>query len=312
MNSPASYPTPSPPSSSPQKMNLELTTTIVICTQRRPEYLRESLQAVAQLKPAAEDVLVVDNTTGDPETKHLAQAFAARYVVEPRQGLSRARNRGLAESSTAVVAFLDDDAVPHEDWLGLVLAEFADPLVAAVTGETITSESLAGDFVGEPARSLCSNDPLWFEIATFGGLGFGTNMALRRSACDGWTVFDHRLGRGAPFRLAEESHAFASLLVRGHRAVHVPAAIVIHPSKPMDIEEYASSAVAYWLLLFSDFPGQRPDLVRFLMRRLRKKSLTWLRNPQGPGEIMRSGFPTKLKAALKGTALFIRTPRPRD
>ena len=31
-------------------------------------------------------------------------------------------------------------------------------------------------------------------MATFCGLGFGTNMALRRSACGAGKVFDERLG----------------------------------------------------------------------------------------------------------------------
>jgi hypothetical protein len=143
-------------------------------------------------------------------------------------------------------------------------------------------------------------------MATFGGLGFGTNMALRRSACGPGKVFDERLGRGAPLRIAEESHAFASLLARGFCAVHVPAAIVLHPEKPRDVEVEASSSMAYWLLLFFEFPGHRLDLLRFLFRRLLGKPLTWTRDPQGPGEIISSGWRVHLKAGLNGVLLYFR------
>ena len=95
-------------------------------------------------------------------------------------------------------------------------------------------------------------------------------MALRRSACAGGAIFDVRLGRGAPLRIAEESHAFATLLSRGYRAVHVPDAIVVHADNNGDIQERAASSVAYWLLLFSEFRSHRLDLLRFLFRRLRR------------------------------------------
>jgi hypothetical protein len=99
-----------------------------------------------------------------------------------------------------------------------------------------------------------------------------------------------RLGRSAPIGIAEESYAFAQLLSRGYRAVHVPDAIVVHPVTNGDLEQRATSSVAYWLLLFSEFPGHRMDLLRFLTRRLRRKPLTWPRNPQAPGELIMSGW----------------------
>lgn len=112
-------------------------------------------------------------------------------------------------------------------------------------------------------------------------------------------------------RIAEESHAYASLLDLGYRAVHVPAAMVIHPVKPKNIEQEATSSIAYWLLLFFEFPGHRLDLVRFLTRRLRGKPLTWPRDPQTPGKIISSGWRLRLKAGLAGTPLDLRYRKPR-
>lgn len=307
MNSPASRSVQSP--HPPVRKELSLTVTVVICTSNRAALLRKCLEAVNKLQPAANAVLVVDNTAGDKDTELAAREFAARYIVEATPGLSRARNRGLAECNSEIVAFLDDDALPDEHWLAFLLDPFADPNVAAVTGETVAPGADAVDRHQEAVRSLSNKDPQWFEIATFGGLGLGTNMALRKAACAGWKVFDERLGRGAPFRIAEESHAFASLISLGYRAVHNPAAIVVHPSKPISIEQEASSSIAYWLLLFFEFPGHRLDLFRFLFRRLRQKPLTWPRNPQAAGEIITSGWRVRLKASLAGTLLYLRSRR---
>jgi cellulose synthase/poly-beta-1,6-N-acetylglucosamine synthase-like glycosyltransferase len=256
------------------------------------------------------DVLVVDNTPGSEETASVAHEFRARYVVEPVPGLSRARNRGLAECDTEIVAFLDDDAIPAPDWLGNLVGPFADPQTASSTGRVINPGSRRDDVQAQDSRSLSNKNRHWFEIATFGGMGVGLNMALRRSACRSWTVFDERLGRGAPFHIGEETYAFAQLIQRGHKAVYVPAAIVTHPIHRRDpVEIEARNSFAYWLLLFSAFPTQRLSLLSFISRRLRKRPLDWPRDPQEPGEIVTSSFRLLIKAGWQGLWLFLRTPR---
>jgi glycosyltransferase involved in cell wall biosynthesis len=283
------------------------TVSIVICTRSRPAFLEKCLESVAALQPPPDDVLIVDNSEGNAETESIARKFAVRYLIEPTPGLSRARNRGMAESNAEIVAYLDDDASPDEHWLEFILAPFADSQVAAVTGETILPGFSASEVSCVPLRSLTNQDQLWFEIATFGGLGVGNNMALRKTACAGRAIFDSRLGRGAGIPIAEESHAFASLLSKGFKAVHVPAAIVVHPVTSEDIEQEAVNSVAYWLLLFAEFPGHRLDLLRFLSRRLRRKPLTWPRNPQAPGNIINSGWKVYLRASLRGGIVFLRS-----
>jgi cellulose synthase/poly-beta-1,6-N-acetylglucosamine synthase-like glycosyltransferase len=262
--------------------------------------------AIGRLDPRPDEVLVVDNTEGNEETKQIAMGVGARYVTAPIRGLSRARNRGLAESQGEIVAFVDDDALPTTGWLGRILEPFADPKVAGVTGDTVTCEAAANASMERPSRSLSNQDPLWFEIANFGGLGFGTNMALRKEYCRGDRFFDERLGRGAPISIAEESHAFTRLLSSGYHAVHVPAAVVLHPDKPRDVQMEATTSFAYWLFLFFNFPSHRSDLLRFLGRRLRRKPLSWPRDPQGPGEVISSGLWVKLKATIAGLFLFLR------
>jgi glycosyltransferase involved in cell wall biosynthesis len=304
LNSPASDAVQVPVSA--QNRETDPTVTVVICSRNRPAFLGKCLEAVAALTPAPDDVLVVDNSEGDKETESIARKFSARYIVEANLGLSRARNRGMAESTTDIVAYLDDDATPDRSWLENILAPFADPRVAVVTGETVLPNSVNDYLKLEPMRTLSKEDPLWFEAATFGGLGVGNNMALRKTACPDASAFDVRLGRGAPIRIAEESHAFASLLSKGFRAVHVPNAIVVHPVTNGDIEEKAADSVAYWLLLFSEFPGHRMDLLRFLFKRLRRKPLTWPRNPQIAGEIITSGLGVYLRGGIRGWLTFLR------
>ncbi len=289
-----------------------LTVSVVLCTRNRPVLLQKCLSAVAKLNPAPDEVLVVDNSEGNSDTRKVANDYGARYITEPVTGLSRARNRGLVESSSDIVAFLDDDAMPAVEWLGALAASFCDDKVAAATRMVFpldTDPALVGQ--GNPI-TLTNRDQYWFERATFGGMGVGCNMALRRNACLGWKVFDERLGRGAPFHIGEETFAFAGVISRGFTVVYLPSAVVFHSEhKRYPIEFEARNSLAYWLLLFSEFPGQRANLLGFLIRRLRGKALDWPRNPQGPGEIVSSSWRVKFKAAWSGLILFLRTPKPR-
>jgi glycosyltransferase involved in cell wall biosynthesis len=295
-----------------RRRNHGLTVTVVICTRNRPALLRKCLDAVALLNPAPDAVLVVDNTQGNKETEELTRVFDARYTVEPVPGLSRARNRGLAECDTDIVAYLDDDAIPAPNWLGILMEPFADDKTAASTGKVVTPISEGGKKPESP-RFLSKNDPSWFEITTFGGMGLGSNMALRKSACVGSTMFDERLGRGAPFQIGEESYAFARLLSGGYKAAYLPSAVVFHPPLSRDtVEHEAQNSITYWLLLFNEFPEQRMNLLRFILRRIRRQPLDWPRDPQEPGEIVTSGWRVLVKASVKGLWLFLRTPKEKD
>ncbi len=289
-----------------------LTASVVVCTRNRPACLRVCLKGLAQLDHAPDEVIVVDNTAGDNEAEAVAKEFGAVYLVEPKPGLSRARNRGLAESNSEVVVYLDDDASPDPAWLGLLLEPFADPGVTVVTGRIVRSETLPVNESAQAPRTLSNKDPEWFEIATFGGLGLGSNMAFRRSACAGGAIFDERLGRGAPFEIAEEHYAFALLLSRGSVAVHLPDAIVFHPAgKQGDIKHEARNLIAFSMLLLAEFPDRRIELLRFLFRRMKRKPLTWPRDSPDPGAIITSGWLVLVQASLSAVFLYIRTKRPR-
>ncbi len=289
------------------RKHLQPAVTIVICTCHRPALLRKCLTAISHLDPAPNEVIVVDNTAGDIETEFAAREFSARYIVEPTPGLSRARNRGLREGGSEIIAYLDDDAEADEHWLDSLLEPFDDPSVAVVTGDTRSpGSSTAGDL--KPVRYLSNKNPQWLEIAAFGGLGVGANMALRKSACTTAEVFDERLGRGAPLHGYEEHHAFARLLSHGYSAAHVPAASVVHPSETRtSVEKEAAFMIAFWWLLFFEFPGHRFELVRFLLRRLRHKPVDWTRNAPDTGRIITSEWRVRFKAGLSGTLLYFRS-----
>jgi GT2 family glycosyltransferase len=259
--------------------NPVLSATVVICTHNRADTLAACLHAISQLRYPEYNVLVVENGAADGRTRSLCDEQGVQYLHSPIIGLSRARNDGARACSTELVAYTDDDALPHEDWLESLANEFQEPSVMAVGG-VVRSPDNGAKRVRTPAGSLGRvrrvvdrTTDNWFAHANFGGVGMGNNMCFRRAAFELWPGFDERLGRGAPLNSAEEHFAFFQLVFLGHRCVYTPRAIVWHP-KPDDPEELLrihyknlSNAVAYAGILWSEFPETRGSLLKHLWSR---------------------------------------------
>jgi glycosyltransferase involved in cell wall biosynthesis len=100
---------------------------IVICiaTYRRPSQLRSLLASLGDQvladTPTNMKVMVVDNDINETARHTCEQAVSPwpiQYVVEPRRGISQARNAALRNSRDADwVAFVDDDEVVEPNWL---------------------------------------------------------------------------------------------------------------------------------------------------------------------------------------------------
>jgi len=118
---------------------------VVISTYNRCALLARALQA--SLSQEANDInyeiLVIDNNSSD-QTKNVVQALIAehpaklRYIFEPQQGLSYARNTGIAKARAPIIAFTDDDVCAASDWIAQIKAGFdSDPSTDAVGGKVL-------------------------------------------------------------------------------------------------------------------------------------------------------------------------------
>ncbi len=214
---------------------------VVICTADRPERLDRCLASLAPNLPYVGEVIVVDNGTRLEATRAVVERHpVARYVPEPRRGLSIARNTGTGQARHDIIAFTDDDVVVHRNWAARLLAGFTTPETMCVTGLVLPTELETeaqvvferefGGF-GQGLRRRAYDAGFFRRMMRYGApvwrIGAGANMALRRRAVELVGGFDPRLGAGAA-GCSEDSEFWYRLLAAGWTCRYEPASVVFH------------------------------------------------------------------------------------
>lgn len=213
---------------------------VAICTYNRADRLYLALDALRHQTLAADrfEILVVDNASTD-RTPEVCQEFASslphlRYVFEPVQGLSKARNTALQEVKSSYIAFLDDDAIPCPSWLASLLHTFQTvrPEPVCVGGLIRPLWELPKpDWVHPTMETLFTildggDQPRWFRPNEF---PWGANVAYQRDALLKIGGFHEKLGRRGKSLLSGEEYLLnATLQNQGGGFYYHPEAAIEH------------------------------------------------------------------------------------
>lgn len=211
---------------------------VVICAYKRPEMLVGALRSLSgQSLPADQfEVIVVDNNSGPPIPELVAEyartsPHELRYVLEPSQGISYARNAGVLAAKGDIVAFLDDDEVADEKWLTAHLDVYEQvPEVSAIVGKALPLwESEAPKWLTDWRLIQELNMIYWGEDVhplTFREtLGTG-NSSFRRKVFDEVGLFDPSRAVGEDIDMQRRMEAADKLIY------YTPHAVVYHHVKP--------------------------------------------------------------------------------
>lgn len=98
---------------------------VCVCTYRRPEQLEQLLKKLDQQVTRGLfkfSIVVVDNDA-QQSARRIVESCAERarvpiaYNVEPQQNIAVARNKSVTMAAGELVAFIDDDEEPSNEWL---------------------------------------------------------------------------------------------------------------------------------------------------------------------------------------------------
>lgn len=179
------------------------TASIIICTRNRAAALEATLQSLAGVHfPPGDGVelLVIDNGSTD-ETPTVVRQFASKMpdvavqcIIEPKIGLSNARNRGIASSKGSVILFTDDDVRFPEKWISKMCEPILSGQADVVAGGVTLAPHLLRPWMLPLHRTLlASSENLSKDRPDH---FIGANMALSRKVLEKVPLFDSELGAG--------------------------------------------------------------------------------------------------------------------
>lgn len=223
------------------------TLSVIVPTFRRTEFLAKCLAGLMSQRRVPDEVLIAVHVS-DMETVAYVEDAAARWpaiipVGVERHGTVAAQNRALLVARSSIVAFCDDDAVPHEDWTERILSSFAeDPRVAGVGGRDLILADGSVSDVRAPVGWRRHRAPDVGRVNWFGRMVGnhhlpgtrrcetdvlkGVNMAFRRECVVGHGFDERLMGDGAIVH--SEPSICLPLRSQGFRIIYDPAILVDH------------------------------------------------------------------------------------
>ena len=194
---------------------------VVVCTHNGSRTIELCCQETAKLDYPDYEVIVVDDGSTDNTAAIVRRYEHVKLIQTENRGLSSARNVGANAASGEIVAYIDDDAWPDEDWLRYLAMAFASGEFAGVGGPNIAppSDGSVADAVanapGGPIHVLLTD-----EIAEHIP---GCNMAFRRAALKAVGGFDPN------FRVAGDDVDLCwRIQAAGWKLGFTPTAVVWH------------------------------------------------------------------------------------
>lgn len=229
----------------------------IICTHNREHYLGAAIDSLLSQNFADFEVVVVDNASSD-QTRAVVEARLSdarlRYIYEPVMGLSVARNTGASSAQSAILAYLDDDAIASPQWLQTLWDAYQTNEKLAIAGGKVTLIWVDGMVA-----------PAWLSDGLAGNLGAydlgdsllyidrpgltprGLNYSIRRDFLAQVGGFDLNLGRvGKNLLSNEELHMTKLALRSGWQVAYLPDALVAHHVSPERVKQGWFLSRGWW------------------------------------------------------------------
>lgn len=205
--------------------------TVVVCTRNRHGSIAQTVNSILRNDYPNFELIVVDQSDDDSTAKTLEQFSEdnrIRYIRSQTKGVSTARNIGISNAKSDLIALTDDDCEAHNTWAKEIVAALEhDKRIGIVFGNVLPSTYdrasgfITAYFIDSPFMARGIYDKHLVE-------GIGACMGLRRSVWQALGGFDNMLGAGAPLKSAGETDLTIRALLSGYYVYETPEISVIH------------------------------------------------------------------------------------
>jgi glycosyltransferase involved in cell wall biosynthesis len=212
--------------------------TVLLATRNRAAIIEETLKAFCRLhQPSSGWKLIVADNGSTDQTPTVLASFAHRLplcvVSEPTAGKNAALNAGLDLLEGDLTVLTDDDIFPHADWLiELRNAANTQPNYSMFSGRIVPRWEVdppAWVQWVEKGPVYTLTDPSIKEGQISASSVYGPNMAIRTALFQSGIRFDPSIGpRNSSYAMGSETELTMRLERHGHKAWHVPSAVVEH------------------------------------------------------------------------------------
>lgn len=220
---------------------MKIDLSVIVCTYNRDLYIEESILSLLQQEDSGGsiEIIIVNNNSTD-QTHEICMRILAenptaliQYFIEEEQGLSAARNRGIALARGEVLAFIDDDAMAFPDFAKQLIFDYQQHPEMAASGGRIYPrfESKSPNWMSRFLIPLMSVIDKGEEVKPFSGTAYpiGANMAFRRTIIEQIGLFDTSLGRsGKNLQGGEEKDIFNRIKHLNKSILYLPMVRVNH------------------------------------------------------------------------------------
>ncbi len=210
---------------------------VVIPTCNRNDLLGRCLDALKlstqKLDFGTIEIVVSDDGKNNEARDFLAEDYQwVTWIEGPKKGPAANRNAGAKQTNAPWIAFLDDDCVPDQDWLGALLSVITSGKFTVIEGRTY-----CGDGVNSPLYCAPINEK--------GGMLWSCNFAIEKE------LFNHLGGFDEMFKFPnlEDNDLRKRILAQGIVVHFEPLASVNHPARllasPSKIAMYHTSWIYF-------------------------------------------------------------------
>jgi len=216
-------------------MQQQLKLSVIVCSYNRAKYIGNVIQKLCDQTADKQsyETIIIDNNSTD-ETPSICKAVIEenpthniRYIPETKQGLTFARNRGIAVSNSSIISFIDDDGLCDEHYVTEILKAFDKyPKVGVIGGKVIPifPECDPPKWTSKYIEGILSKLDMGDQEKPFNRkYPIGCNMAYQKSVFDKFGGFNEDL-----VLRSDEKDLFLRLKKTDTLFMYIPSIYVEH------------------------------------------------------------------------------------